>query len=320
MTVDFSNMRLGKQEPADRPALMLRDVLTGTMPATPVSADHFANVPSWELGGNDVHGTCGPTSVANLLRLVTFCLTGTMIAVTLDDVYDLYRRSGNPNFDPNKSDTDPTQQDNGVVMQDMLEALLRGGIGGHKPLAFAKIATDDMDTLDKAIAIFGGVLLGLKLETAQQRQKVWDYTPSSLWGGHAVMAGKFVNPDGTASDRADIITWSTDVAMTRSFVGHQEDEAWVVIWPYHLGTKQFMEGVDQDALAQAYQELTGEPFPAAPAPDPTPTPTPDPTPTPVDPEARQELEDALNRFLRTHEVPKYLRLAANDWLTWLAAQ
>ena len=303
---DFSANQLGKRAPIEKRAIMLADLLTGVVPATPVAADHFAKVPSWDLGRNNQFGTCGPTSVANSLRLVTQCLTGTMATVTFDDIADLYRRSGNPGFDPATG-----ADDNGVIMQTMMEALVSGGIGGRKPLAFAKIAPTDMDTLDKAIAIFGAVNLGLTLTVAQRKQRVWSHVVGSApWGGHAVLAGRYTNPAGEAADRAGIITWATAVDMDRGFVKAQEDEAWVVIWPEHLGSQAFLEGVDVRALASAYEELTGRPFPVPVAPAPAPAP---PTPSPAGP-ADAALASALRRFLTSTSGPKYLRTAAKDWL------
>lgn len=327
--------KLGKLAPSNKPALMLKDILTGTLPSVPVFVDHFSQAKGWELGDNDRFGTCGPTSVANHRRLVTSALLGSEQAPALADIFDLYRRSGNPNFNPALSDTDPAQDDNGVDMQTMLEALAKDGIGGVKPVAFAKIHAGDMDTLDAAIALFGGVLLGLTLKTAQQHQSVWDYVSgTSDWGGHAVMAGKYNDPAGTGSDRTDIITWAKDIAMTRDFVTQQEDEAWVVIWPEMLKDKSFLMGVDVVTLAQRYKDLTGRdlplpvapvapapvPAPVTPAPAPAPAPvpvTPAPAPTPAPVPKTQEAKDliaALERAITGGAIPAYLKKAALAWL------
>lgn len=279
MTTPDSLPQLGKNAPSNAPALMLADVLTGVLPTVPAATDHIAKVPSWELGDNDKYGTCGPTSVANHRRMVTANLSGTMDAVALQDVFDLYKRSGNPGF-PN--------EDNGVVMQDMLDALLAGGIGGRKPVAFAKVAAGDVATLNAAIAIFGGVLLGLTLTVAQQRQRVWDVVPGDrVWGGHAVMAARYADPDGDVNDRDGLISWAAPYDVTRNFVQSQEDECWVVIWPEHLGTTSFETGIDRTALAAAYKQLTGKdlvlpdnpPVPPVTPVDPPVTP-PAPTPAP----------------------------------------
>lgn len=293
---------------------MLADVLTGVTPSIPLAADHIASVPSWEMGGNDEFGTCGPTSVANYYRMLSFLLAGKMHAISLEEVYDLYRRSGNPNFDPTKSYDDPTQDDNGVYMDAMLNAAIKGGIGKNeagqviKPMAYAKIAPGDMDTLDKAIAIFGGVLLGLNLQVAQQRQTTWEYVAGSgVWGGHAVLSAAYRDPDGTASDRISDITWAERVDATRSFVAHQEDEAWVVIFAEHFGSKRFLEGVDVSALASAYQDLTGRTFPVSPAPVPAP-------PVGPAPAVARPVDTALRAALtRDKYRPLYVKNAQAAW-------
>ncbi len=38
------------------------------------------------------------------------------------------------------------------------------------------------------------------------------------------------------------------------------EEAWVVIWPEHLGSAEFLQGVDLAQLATDYQALTGNPL------------------------------------------------------------
>jgi hypothetical protein len=258
---------------------MLKDILTGVVPAVPASADHLKQELQWETGQNYRYGTCGPTSVANLRRLLTTAFNLNTPVPTTQDVFDLYKRSGNPNFNPDLSESDPNQQDNGVDMQTMLEALHAGGIGGIKPIAFAKIAPDDTATLEAAIALFGGVLLGLSLDTAQQGQKVWDHvTGATPWGGHAVLAGKYSQNSG--ADQIDIITWAKDQPVTRGFIQSQEDEAWVVIWPEMLESEFFLQGVDLKALADAYKALTGSELPTAVQPAVVPVPAP-PAPAPV---------------------------------------
>ena len=311
-------MQLGKRPPLNKPALMLADFLTGVLPTVPIAADHFVGMPSWELGRNNEFGTCGPTSVANSRRLVTYGLTGVMDDVGFAAIADLYRRSGNPGFNPDLPYGDSRQDDNGVFMQEMLGALLKDGIGGRKPLAYAKIAPGDMDTMNSAIALFGCVNLGLDLKQAQQAQTdqgTWKWVADSAsWGGHAVLAGRYLDVNGTLADRSGVITWGQVVDMDRRFVSTQQDEAWVIIWPELLGSKTFLQGVDVKALASAYQDLTGRTFPVAPvAPVPAPVPTPQPLPL-GDAVADQVLAVALRRLLVKRGIPKYLRVAATEWL------
>ena len=320
--VQHPTRRLGLRKPSNKPALRLSRILTGaTVPHSP-AADHFAAVNDWGLYTNDRYGVCGPTSVANLRKLVTRYLGAVEESPSLDDVYDLYRRSGNPDFDPETG-----ADDNGVDMQTMLEALLSGGIGGKKPVAFAKVNHGDPDEMWAAIEIFGGVLYGVDLAVAQQEQTdegLWDYVRGSgEWGGHAALGGRYNDADGTATDRTGVVTWAQLVDFTDSFDSHQVQEVWVVIWPENLGTKQFKEGIDRDALASAYEALTGRPFPDEPDPGPDPAPpqpAPDPDPVPPAPvppvdDADRRLAHVAHRYLRHMVSRGDLRSALVTWLT-----
>lgn len=268
--------KLGRRPPKHAPALMLERSLTGVVPH-PATADHFSEVADWGMYGNDQYGDCGPVSVANYVKLVTRYLTGAEVSVSQADVFDLYRRSGNPNFDPT-TDAD----DNGVDMQTMLEALTKGGIAGRKPVAFAKVNVISPTEIQAAIAIFGGVLFGVDLDVAQQTQTdaggPWDYSPhSSAWGGHAIVAGRYTG--ALTGPDVSVVSWAEVLGTTDAFLAHQLEECWVVIFPEHLGTTAFVEGVDVATLASDYQALTGRTFPVVPAPAPVP-PSPEPVPAP----------------------------------------
>jgi hypothetical protein len=321
---------LGLRPPKNAPALQLGRALTGVVPDRPAAADHFARVSDWGLWGNDRYGDCGPVSVANLVKLITLYLGGTEVSVTEYDVWDLYRRSGNPTFDPSFPGG---PGDQGVDMQTMLEALTAGGIGGaHRPVAFAKVNHLDPDEVKAAIAIFGGILLGVVLREAQQAQTdqgLWDYVDSPVWGGHAVLAGRYSDVENIPPadpfvargvrvvNRTGVITWAKAVDATDPFINAQLQEAWVVIMPEHLGTQVFQQGVDLATLASDYTALTGRPFPVTPTPVPTPPPVPVPTPPgpPAPDPADLALVSALARWASKHHHGED-RTAAQAFLTW----
>lgn len=258
----MDNFKLGRRAPKRAPSLRLGAYLTGTIPVHPVAADHFGAITDWGLYGNDRYGDCGPVSVANQRKLVTKYLTGTEVSPSQEDVFDLYKRSGNPAF---------PAEDNGVDMQTMLEAVVAGGIAGTKAIAFASVDPKNLDEIDAAIAIFGSVLFGVTLDTAQQSQTgLWQFQPSGIWGGHAVLAGRY-GDQSTGEDTA-VVTWARVTGTTDLFLGNQLEEVWVVVWPEHLGSTAFLEGVNIAALAEDYHTLTGASLPI-----PSPTP-PDPAP------------------------------------------
>lgn len=263
---------------------------------------------------------CGPTSFANLLLLVSTWLNDAPIKVTDDDIIDLYRRSGNPHFDPATG-----AGDNGVDMTVMLSAAIAGGVGGHYPLAFASVNSNDPTEVWAAGALFGGVLWGADLDVAQQHQTdtgTWDYVHGSgTWGGHAIMAaGRYTDAPGTLTDRTGLVTWQMPIDSTDTFMSHQVKERYVVIFPFHLGSRQFQAGVNVAALAADYTALTGRPFPNTPPPAPTPTP-PGPGPTPAPTPAADPLDVQLIKDLGSWPSDSHMganaraATAINKWAT-----
>lgn len=254
--------RLGRRTPKRAPALRLADVVVPGVPH-PAAADYLRLVTDWCLCGNDRFGDCGPVAVDNDRRLVTSALSdGVPAYPALDDVYDLYRRSGNPAFSP---DNPPgAAGDDGVDVQTMCEALVTGGFGGVRAVAFAQVDHTDPEAVRAAVAVFGSVLLGVNLTQAQRGQTpdgVWDGVPGSpAWGGHAVLAGSY------NLDFVEVVTWGRRVRCTNAFLASQLDEAWVVVWPEHLGSRRFAESVDLVALAADYLALTGGALPLPPPP------------------------------------------------------
>jgi len=52
-------------------------------------------------------------------------------------------------------------------------------------------------------------------------------------------------------------------AFWNNLVNCPSGEAWICIWPENMGTRQFVEGIDINALKADYEELTNRPFPGA---------------------------------------------------------
>lgn len=267
---------LGRR-PTD-PARLARTVrlqLTGAVPAHPLAADHLTGVPRWCLGANNRFGTCGPVNVANSAILTWHYLLGEDITVTDNAVFDLYRRSGNPTFDP-AAPPDANGNvpgDKGVNMTVMLSALVKGGItithpDGKteiaKPLCFAA-HPPGIEDVHAVTAIFGASLFALDLDVAQQAQTntgLWDYVAGSpSWGGHATLGGAYTSAAGAGQRDATNITWTMRVGTTDAFLGHQLAEAYAIVWPALWTHPAFMAGVNQAALAAAFTAETGRPFP-----------------------------------------------------------
>ncbi len=276
----------GKRRPKGAPALRLSRLLTGTVPAHPAAEDYLAALGGgWQFLGNDTAGDCVAVTWANIRRLVTTTLTASGSYPSQDDVWTVYRTQ-NPDFDPNG---DPSVNgpgspaDGGMDIQTLLEYLAAtGGPDGVKAVAFAAVDYADPGEVKAAIAIFGSVWTGVTVAANNQQEfaagQPWDYDPASpAEGGHSIITGGYGTPGaGALGGDERFITWAAETSFTDAFWANSVDECWVVIWPEHLGTREFLQGVDLAALAADYQEITGKtlpvpvPVPAPPAPSPAP--------------------------------------------------
>lgn len=210
---------------------------------------------------------CVAVTWSNERRLLTR-LQGAENYPSQDQVFEFYKTQ-NPNF--------PTD-DNGMDIQTGFEYLLaNGGPDGVKPLAFAKVDYKNLDEVKAALAIFGCLWVGVNVQDVNMQQfdegAPWDYqTNGSLDGGHSVICGGY--DSDLAGGDVTFVTWGQETSFTDNFWSHLTEEAWVVIWPEHLGTNQFQQGVDQQKLADAYKAITGRDFPGQPQPSPSPAPSP----------------------------------------------
>ena len=260
--------KYGRRPAKNAPALKFRSFLASTVPAYPPQEDYLAKLSGWQMLGNDVAGDCNAVTWANMRRLVTATLT-TENYPSQAQVWQFYQTQ-NPGFDPNgPSETDGpgSQDDQGMDIQTGLEYLhVNGGPDGVKAVAFAKVDHTNLNEVKAALAIFGGLWLGIQVLAANQKEfgegLPWtDVAHSPIDGGHAILGGGY----DTTGD-VKFITWAQETEFAGSFwdgVVHGTplvQEAWVVIWPENLGTTAFEQGVDQAQLAADYQALTGQPL------------------------------------------------------------
>ena len=218
-------------------------------------------------------------------------------------------------------------------IQTVLEYLVsHGGPDGVKAVAFAKVNPADTDEVKAAIAIFGYVWTGLQVLDINQADfssgRPWDYSPAAqVDGGHSVVTGGYGTP-GTGALGGDerFETWAQETSFTDSFWAHEVEECWVVIWPEHLETRAFLNGINLTALAADYQSLTGRPFPVQPSPAPTPAPVPVPVPVPVppapaaDPDVAYGFDPELIAWAARPHAMAGNRYAAERYNSWRAAR
>lgn len=274
--------KFGRRAPKRARALRLAGYLTGAVPQVPAAEDYLAALGGgWQMLGNDTYGDCVAVTWANVRRLVTATLTATPVYPDQDQVFTVYKTQ-NPGF---------PSEDNGMDIQTLLEYLVsHGGPDGVKALAFAAVNPHDPAEVKAAIALFGYVWTGVNVLQANMNEfsagQPWDYSPNSpLDGGHSVITGGYGVPgSGQLGGDERFITWAQETSFTDLFWANCVEEAWVVLWPEHLGSKEFLSGVNMQALAADYTAITGKPFPDVPVP-PAPAPNPPPGPAPAPPPA-----------------------------------
>lgn len=237
----------------------------GVVPAYPAAVDRLSTI-TIGLDGNDKYGDCEPTSCDNHRRVSSLFLTGTEVDATEAEVLDLYSRSTSPPFNPKTG-----ANDNGVDMVTGMKALMSGGLNGEKIVAYAKLKDISDASIYAAIDLFGAVIFAVDLQVAQQKQSdatppVWEYVKSADWGGHAIVAAKYVASSGLIY----VGSWGMQVATTATFRAKQLQEVWVPIWPELLTTSGFDTSVDQDQLAADFTSLTGGTLPISVGPAPAP--------------------------------------------------
>lgn len=284
-----------------RPALRLSTILKA-VPDHPLAVDYGQKLTGWGMRLNNNYGTCMAATVANSRYLTTSWLTDNPVNWTDDQVAEFYKTQ-NPDF-PN--------EDNGMVMQVALEEAHKNGVpDGSKAVAFAELDPRNREEIDAAIAIFGGIMWGVVVTAANMdqfdRSQDWDYVRRSTpEGGHAI--------EGVGYDDGEkFITWATETEFTQAFEQNQVEEAWIVIWPENLGTRQFQQGIDLQALAAAYKALTDKDLPLPDPPTPAPAPTPDPGAAPF-PGCPPRLAQRLVRNAARHRPNPMTPLQYAIWL------
>ena len=260
--------KLGLLPPKNAPALKFKSFLRA-IPEHPAARNYLTPLSNWKVLGNNRYGVCAAVEWSNSRRLMNFSMNGVDVYPTQEQVFELYKSQN-----PSGSRT----QDDGMDYQTLLEHLhTYGGPDGVKAKAFARVDVNDLEEVKAAVYIFGEVWLGVGIQQENMNdfysQRPLNYYPGKpVLGGHAILEGGY---KGLSDNDLRVVTWGEETGLTSSFwdnlVNFEYGQAWVVIWPENLGTKQFVEGIDQTALKHYYQQLTGDVLDLEPPPSPIPT-------------------------------------------------
>lgn len=285
--------RLPAYSPQERPRLTLGPALQLDALTPPAVVDELSRVSDWPMYLNDRIGDCTIAAAGHMIEATTTYGHGTTVKITDADVLTAY--SAVSGYDPKTG-----ANDNGAVMQDVLDYWRKVGIGGHRILAFAELAVRDLSQVAAALYLFGHVYTGLRVPGSAEDQfnagQRWDVVPDDggIRGRHAVDLGY----RGPAE--LGLVTWGRAQLLTLAFWAKYMDEAWVVIdqdWIDATGGSP--PGLDTAQLNAEFTAIThGQPGPFPVQPTPTPPPAP---PGPVVDADRQLLAD-LKHWLGEHHI------------------
>ena len=221
--VDHSRMKLGKKPRRfDRRTLRLARYLTPALPPPPPAVTNSQGITSWGMMLNDTLGDCTIAGVGHAIQVWTLS-QGKEVTVPDSTVLQFYEQWDG--YNP----SNPASDQGGVEL-DVLNDWRQNGFNGHPLLAFADPDTQDTLHVQQAIALFGGLYIGVQLPISAQTQDVWDVDTSpngkpGSWGGHCVFV-----PDYDANGLT-CITWGAPKKMTWGFWGTYCDEAHALLSP-----------------------------------------------------------------------------------------
>lgn len=308
MTIEFHPGVL-PNDPS-KPRLKIGRFLTTVPTEHPASLDYLSRVKNYPMYLNDNIGDCTCAGAGHIIQAESTYGQGSTQTVSDNDVLKAYEAVSG--YDPKTGDND-----NGAVLQDVLNYWRKTGIGGHQILAFAELDTKNMDEVKSAMNTFGAIYVGFNFPDSAMDQfnngQPWDVVRgATIEGGHAVHGGAYLE-----NGILKFVTWGAVQEMTQAFWDKYVFEAWIVITPEWLAANgKSPTGLDLYALGEALADITGgaNPFPA-PTPAPTPEPTPSPTPTPDD--SDETLAAWLTEwFQKGHTLPHHSHLEA-VLRTWL---
>jgi hypothetical protein len=254
--VDHSKMRLGRKAiKTDSRTLALGDYLTPALKPPPAKCDWTKGITSWGMMLNGPEptepqfpnglGDCTIAGAAHAIQVWT-ANNGPMVTVPDSSILNYYEQwdgyvAGEPNTD------------NGGVELDVLNDWQKNGFAGNPLLAFADPKAANLTEVRQAIALFGGVYIGMSLPVTAQTQEVWDVDPSGgakakpgSWGGHCVFVPKYDQKGFTC------ITWGQLKTMTVAFWNKYCDEAHALLSPAWIAAKGAPSGFN---LAQLQADL-----------------------------------------------------------------
>jgi hypothetical protein len=234
-------MRLGKKPKRIDPRTLrlARYLIPGALPPPKPAVDWMKAVPQFGMYGNDRLADCAIAAIGNLVRMWT-ANVGKPAIPTDDEVIAVYNA-----LSPN---------DDGLCMLDVLNYWRQNPICGVTLGAFAELDSHNIQDVELALDIFGGLYVGAELPLSAQNQDVWDVSSGSdaefgSWGGHCVPFGRYGSEPRTPDTGLSCVTWGAPKDTTWRWFTAYVDECYCLISTDWLdGSGKTPEGLDLPTL------------------------------------------------------------------------
>jgi hypothetical protein len=237
-------MKLGLKPPnPEAPHLRFESYVSRLTLPTPRLAWDGARYGSFEMFGNDTFGDCVAAAVANHRRMLTGLDDAVRPPLTTDDVVAWYLAR--------------SPSDDGLVLSDALDDVVKEGFGGGQYRARLTIDPDNTDHIKIACLLFGGVIGGFKLHdsaTSRNGEHIW-------WGDdgsdlkvsaanmHCMLIGGFDSRKRV--DNWGLITWGFEQMAHGLWMKKSLVEAYALLDETHLG----LPSVDDKRLLEDAKAL-----------------------------------------------------------------
>ena len=193
------------------------------LPAAPSALSFTSKVAKWPMMDNDRLGDCTCAAAGHMIEQWT-TYSGRAFTPTDSEIVAAYSAAGG--YDPATG-----QNDNGCVVQDVLNLWRKTGVAGHKINAYVGLEPKNHMHVKDSIYLFGNVYIGVGLPISAQGQTEWAVPPNGpvgvgapgSWGGHAVPIVAYDQRGLT------VVTWGALKRMSWGFLDTYCDEAYAVL-------------------------------------------------------------------------------------------
>jgi hypothetical protein len=227
----------------DSRTLKLASYLGPTLPLPPISVDWTKGLTDWGMMLNDQLGCCTICGCAHAIQTWSTNV-GTEITVPDSEILSLYKQWNG--YNP----ADPSTDQGGIELN-VLNNWKKNNFVGHQLLAFTSVNMTNIEEVQQAIHLFGGLYIGVALPISAQNQDIWSVVkdkrtsiPNS-WGGHCVYVC------GYDKDYLTCITWGKIQRMKYNFWLKYVDEAYALIGQDFFNDKGIApQGFDKNQLLE----------------------------------------------------------------------